>query len=219
MRGTLVIFLLSIGLGLGAGATTAQAATGDDCVIYYKPQPVMGPQLIAMFSWFRDAAVRECVTTRGKKEYYILTKPKAARFGVCQYSEFPMTKAKVVDRVLLMSRPQTDCPQQGEAYVVTRDVSPGVFLALVQFWDRVVTRPATLKTTGNVVRAAPSFQSLEAAIKRKEKLRLDLIRLQTKPDGTLPYYSLTIRGANAAWVLLLDVGLTGVEAIGSGTAQ
>ena len=216
MRSILAILTLSIGLVAGAGV--AQAA--DDCVLYPKFQAGMGQQLQSMFSWFRDVAVRECITPQGKKNYYILTKPQPVRFGVCQYAEFPMSKDKNVRRILMMSAPQAECPTAGSAaYVPVGNVTPGVFLALSQYWNRILARPATLDMTNDAVKAAPTFEGLRQAIRGKVPMRLELIRLETKPEGTLPYYILKIRGQTAAWLLFADISPKGVEIIGSGTSQ
>lgn len=215
MRSGLLILLAGVGLVFSSGPLRA-----DDCVIYQRAQAGMGEQLLSIFSWFRDAAVRECITPQGQKKYYVLTKPRPVQFGVCQYNEFPMSKSPQVQRVIMMSPPKQDCPEAGgAAYVVTSLVTPGAYLSLAQYWERLAARPALLDRETEDVRKSAIFQGLQRTISSKQPMRLATVRLLSKSDGTPPLYELTVRSQSAAWTLLVDSGPKGVELRGVGTAN
>jgi len=216
MRLGLVILLASAGWVLFASAP----ARANDCVIHPGPQAGMGEQLLSIFSWFRDVAVRECSTAQGEKTYYVLTKPRQTRFGVCQYDDFPMDKSPNIRRVLMMAPPQPICPPAAAAaYSVTSNVTPGTFLALAQYWDRLAKHPALLDKALEDLKQLPLLQELQSALEAKQPMRLAAVWLQTRSDGTPPHYVLTLRSQTAAWSLLVDEGPKGLEIIGADTAR
>jgi len=117
-----------------------------------------------------------------------------------------------------MAQPQTACPAAGAAaYAVTSHVTPGAFLSLAQYWDRLVARPASMDQAAERLQRSAVFQGLRATIRNREPMRLEAVRLAVKSDGTPPHYILTVRSRSAAWTLLLDNGPKGVELIGAGT--
>lgn len=216
-----------------AGAMPAPAQTSDPyCRFYFGEEAYTPPDILEMLSRVDGSAVRMCPVSA---DYLLLSQPSRGPFHVCQVTQWRLVKEQgslefmqsessgSEGRSLLMMISEGDCPRQDDLrYMPTEDVTAGVFVAAVHFWEELSSSEDGLDDLLASFRGrdiskdfARDLEDFERDF-RKGEVRLSAVRLGGNDKRTAPYFALDLGRSGTFWSLLVDFEDDELEVLGLG---
>lgn len=213
------------------------------CQEYFGNESDVPPEARNILALVPGSAARVCSVPGepGSEAYWLISPAIRGAFGVCQFTErlvFKDGKAWTyippVDepylasrRVLIMISDETCARQDDPRYILANDVSEGVFVAVVQLWDRISSGENIDALLGNMppeVRFSAEFRSFESAVKNgaagRSAISLSRIsRYDPAPETVTAHYALDVDGSSASWLLIVDFASDGLQILGIGTIE
>lgn len=222
---------------LAASVAPARAdISRHTCAHYFGDSENAPPEAQELLRQDSRAALQACsVAGDPDTSYFMLVSaPLHHPFGICQITARrvfkeeggwthtpPPGKPYLDHRSVSMMVAEEDCPRQDDPrYVVTNDVSPGVFLAAVRFWEKLssASNPEILaQVTFPAARASTIFRDFENEFSLWRSFRLVSVSFSSADAHSLAYYHLDLEGTPTNWTLLFDIVDEGLVVVGIGT--
>ncbi|MFN4764684.1 hypothetical protein ACKGJN_16265, partial [Gillisia sp. Q332] len=220
MRGFIILAFLLV-----AATTPVQAeiVAGYSCGYYFPDSETAPPEVRELLEKVSPGAIKSC-SVWGDPEtrtYDFVSVPLHHPFGVCQVTMRrlfhedgnwthtpPADKPYLGDRSVSMMVAEGDCPRQDDPrYVITNDISPGVFLAAVRVWERLSSASgpdALADVTFPSARAGQIFRDFESEFGLWKSFKLVGVSLSSAAAHSPAYYHLDLEGSPTNWTLLFD---------------
>jgi len=183
-----------------------------------------------------NAALRVCSAIDDPDDRYFdyVSAPLRGDFGVCQVVEQRLYKREdgwfsspasgqtyYGGPTVYMMLAEGDCPRQDDKrYLVTNEVSEGIFAALVGFWKELSSaneQDVLFAKIDPVLRSDTDFQDFENAIRQGAKFKLVNIMLDSAYAHRPRHYALMLEGTPKNRMLHVDVTGKGVGVLGIST--
>jgi len=218
-------------------AATARADISHyACERYVAGSEATPPDVQELLEPASTAAIKVCSRWGDPETRYfqLVSAPLSHPFGVCQvtahrlfneegeWTHTPAPSKPYLDkRSVSLMVAEGDCPRQDDPrYVVTNDISPGVFLPAVRLWQRLSSASgpdALAEVTFPAARAGTIFRELESEFRLWKSFKLVGVRLSLADAHSPAYYHLDLEGSPTNWTLLLDFMHQELVIVGIGT--
>ena len=191
--------------------------------------------------------VCEISSTPEKTTYAIISPVTRGKHGVCQFTrrqifnedgkwthEPPGGKSYLAAQSIFMSVPDGECPSRDYYhYTATNNVTGDVFLAAERLWAQISAARKfddLLNRISPESRSSDSFQRFRDAMTspHKSSLIFELVGVSRLDSNlasdlglrsTAPYYTLSIRGAENAWSVIVDFDEGRMHILGVGEIE
>ncbi|HEY9548660.1 MAG TPA: hypothetical protein VIR45_04090 [Kiloniellaceae bacterium] len=231
-------WILVAALLLAASTTPARADISRyACELYFADTEVAPPEAREILKPDSRTALKMCSawSDEGSRTFARVFAPLRHPFDVCQIVERQLFKDKGTwtytplagepysgDPRVSMMISEGNCPRQDDPrYIITSDITAGIFVTAVQFWRKLSSRDghdALFADVYPVVRSSSMFQIFESEIRSGAELKPVRVALSTSTQAPT-HYSLELEGSLTNWALLFDVTGDGLVIVGIGTIE
>jgi hypothetical protein len=200
------------------------------CRAYFGSESDLPQPVSEMLPLAAGGGVRVCTSQTGPQlvAYDVLSRVTKGQLGVCRYTAHRVFQQTDGGPTWTLTPPQDkdylgwarmsmavsagECPQQDDpAYIAVSNVSEGMFLEIVRFWQRISSDHAAFDAAfahfPAWARSSDVYRGLEAAVKgRDHALRFGAVRLANKDShrGAVAY-DMDLIGENEGWSLFVDI--------------
>lgn len=232
--------LYALSIILGSSMAMADMGFGT-CRIYFGNEADLPREAREIISLAAGGAVRVCIPQdkRLPTVYDALSRVTEGPLGVCRYTSHRIFQNTEQNKWALTPPPDKDylgragvmmaispgkCPLQGgPAYIGTENVSEGMFLEIVRFWEHITASrdafDAAFARLPLQTRSSKTYLDFAEAVKSSgHRPKLELIELvnQDTHRGTV-HYNMLLRGVSGGWSLFVDLIDGRLMALGLGS--
>jgi len=223
-------YLLLFGMAGPLLSPSAAAQTEHTaCKIYFVDDRLTPPSVKALLEMHGDAAARVCSPDTENVSYAAISAVWKGARGACIFQQGPVSYLKLNEQAgpytTFMALARADCPKQDDrSYKSAEGVSEGVFVALINFVERISASRANFDAELVLSQRDQSIGEARAGILASEpraRLTLSAIRLQP-PDihfsqSTTADYAYVLEFADDStrrgWQLIVDLTPRGFKIV------
>jgi hypothetical protein len=198
----------------------------DTCDIYHEHDSNAPPEIRELFVERPSIPVEVCVPAGNwaNATYRLILPPVRGNLGVCHYVASPVFRENGAwthrppsprferqrDTVYMMAS-EEECPSYTDPqYIITNDITEGVFMAAIRLWERMSSGGAVdASIASSAVQSTPEFKRLMAALETERQTqhswKPDIIsRFAPDPTRKPIHYSIQVTVSKEGWLLTVD---------------
>lgn len=217
---TLIAFLALAPLDSWAGVSS------EICYVYRENDSDVPPEIREIFAQNPNILVRACARPGdwASARYRLILPPARGDLGVCHYVTSPIFRENGAwthnpssvplhaqrDTVLMMAS-EGECPSYTDPrYIVTNDITEGVFMAAIRLWERISSGASLdISIASSAVQSTPEFKRLMAALETDRQRQhswkpASISRFAPDPIRKPIHYSILVNVSKEGWRLTVD---------------
>ncbi|WP_193369047.1 hypothetical protein [Pelagibius marinus] len=221
----MALWATALSFWLAVGPAQA-GVSGELCHVYNEHDSDVPPEIREIFAQNPNIPVRACALPGdwANATYRLILPPFRGDLGVCQYVTSPVVRENGAwtyrpssDRLTVqrdtvrMMASEEECPSYTDRrYVVTNDISEGLFMAAMRFWERMSSGDTVdASIASSEVQSTPGFKTLMAALETDRQKQhswkpASISRFAPDPIREPIHYSIQVNVSKQGWLLIVD---------------